>query len=79
MVGFSVYEKLQDNVAINSWVGYGKVQRELETPEWFNMSHMVEFYLDRLTLGAGYKMAWDPTQDVVDHGVAARIAFRLWD
>lgn len=79
MVGLSVYEKLQTNVAINSWVGYGIVEREMDSPRWLNTSHFVEFYLGRLTLGVGYKGNYNPDTEELDQGVAGKLAWKLWD
>lgn len=78
-IGFNLYQKLQDNVAFNSYTGWGRVEREHESVEWVNLSNMMEFYLGRFTFAVGHKLNWDPNADIVDQGVAGKISFKLWD
>jgi hypothetical protein len=78
-IGLTVYEKIMNTVASNSWVGYGAQYLETQSDvNWFVAKSQIDVYHRSLTVSPGVLYKWLPdteTQDIITY---LKIDYKLW-
>lgn len=78
IIGFSVYEKVFRNVALNSWMGYGIQEPAQDNLNWFVAKAQFDFPFKKVVVAPGvqYKnLISTHDQDVMPY---IQISYVLW-
>lgn len=78
VLGLAVYQPIVPGlVAYNGWTGTGGeyLKRDFE---WAVTKHMIEFYINKVTLGAGVQLEYNRTDKKVVDSLAVKAEYKLW-
>lgn len=76
--GLAIYEPLLPGVAAyNSWTGFGGEHRGRDF-EWASTKHMIEFYISKVTLGAGFMLEYGRADKKIVDSLVVKAEYKLW-
>ncbi len=77
-VGLAIYEPLAPGfVAYNGWLGLGGEYRKRDF-EWASTKHMIEFYINKVTIGAGFMLEYDRKDKQIVDSLVVKAEYKLW-
>ena len=77
MVGLAVYQPLAEGFAYNGWTGAGGEYMKNDF-EWAVSKHMFEFYIKKVTLGAGVQLEYNKTDKKIVDSLVMKAEYKLW-